>query len=115
VHTVDSPILPAAKYGVRELRLFYRKTSAIGLSTWVEVQAIGNTKKTKSLIAGNNKGVITFRFQPVKTDSIRVLVLDTNDSKETGKGTLREGTVRLIEIAVYGLEKKPVVPELSKM
>jgi hypothetical protein len=56
-----------------------------------------------------------FRFQPVKTDSIRVLVLDTNNSKEAGKGTLREGTVRLIEIAVYGLEKKPVVPELSKM
>jgi hypothetical protein len=57
VHTVDSPILPAAKYGVRELRLFYRKTSAIGISNWVEVQVIGNTKKTKSLIAGNNKGV----------------------------------------------------------
>jgi len=115
VHTVDSPILPAAKYGVRELRLFYRKTSAIGISNWVEVQVIGNTQKTKSLIAGNNKGVIMFRFQPVKTDSIRVLVLDTNDAKEAGKGTLREGTVRLIEIAVYGLEKKPVVPELSKM
>ncbi|MBM3238408.1 hypothetical protein FJZ31_19115 [Candidatus Poribacteria bacterium] len=115
MHTIDSPAFPAAQYGVRELRLFYRKISAIGLSNWVEVQVIGNTKKTKSLIAGNNKGAIMFRFQPVKTDSIRVLVLDTNDAKEAGKGTLREGTVRLIEIAVYGFEKKPVVPELSKM
>ena len=115
VHTIDSPAFPAAQYGVRELKLFYRKTSAIGISNWVEVQVIGNTKKTKSLIAHNNKGVIMFRFQPVKTDEIRILVLDTNDSKEVGKGTLKEGIVRLIEIAVYGFEKKPVAIELSKM
>jgi hypothetical protein len=115
VHTVDSPILPAAKYGVRELRLFYRETSTIGFTNWVEVQLIGNSRKAKSLIANNNKGVIMLRFQPVETDEIRILVLDTNDAKDAGNGTLKEGTVRLIEVAVYGLEKKPVVPELSKM
>jgi hypothetical protein len=115
LHTIDSPAFPAAQYGVRDLRLFYRKTSAIGFSNWIEVQVIGNTRKTKSLIACNNKGMLMFRFKPVKTDAIRVLVLDTNDAKDIGKGTLREGTVRLIEIAAYGYEKKPAVPELSKM
>jgi hypothetical protein len=100
---------------VRELRLFYRKTSTVGLSNWVEVQLIGKSRKAKSLIAQNNKGMITFRFIPVKTDSIRLLVLDTNDVKEGGNGTFREGTVRLIEVAVYGFEKKMVAPELSKM
>jgi len=100
---------------VRDLRLFYRKTSIIGFSNWIEVQVIGNTRKTKSLIARNHKGMIMFRFKPVKTDAIRVLVLDTNDSKEAGKGILREGTVRLIEIAAYGFEKKPAALELSKM
>ena len=115
VHTIDSPTLPAAQYGVRELRLFYRKISAIGFTNWIEVQVIGNNRKAKSLIANNNKNVITFRFKPVKTDSIRLLVLDTNDAKEGGNGTLKEGAVRLLEVAVYGYEKKPVAPQLSKM
>lgn len=86
----------------------------MGLSNWVEAQVIGKSRKAKSLITHNNKGMITFRFRPVKTDSIRLLVLDTNDVKEGGNGTFKAGTVRLIEIAAYGFEKKPVAPELSK-
>ena len=115
VHTIDSTAFPAARYGVRDLRLFYRKTATLGLSNWIEVQIIGNTRKAKSLIAHNNKGVIMFNFKPVKTDAIRVLVLDTNDVKEGGNGTFRGGTVRLLEVAVYGFEKKPETPQLSKM
>jgi len=106
VYAVDAKALPAAKYGVRELRLFYRiENTASKMSSWREAQLIGGTAKNKSLIADNRSSVIKFRVKPVTTDGIRLLVLDTNDSKQVGRTCT--GAVRLVEIEAYGLEKKP--------
>ena len=66
---------------------------------------IGRTAKNKSLIADNRSGVIKFRIKPVTTDGIRLLILDTNDSKWAGGKCT--GMVRFVEIEAYGLEKKP--------
>lgn len=115
VYTVDSAGLPAAKYGVSDLRLFYRKSSSLGFSNWVEAQVIGNTTKKKSLMECNKKGIITFRIKPVKTDAIRIMIIGANDSQNTRQGSLIEGCVRLVEIEAYGFEKKPIISELASM
>jgi len=106
VYTVDSETHPAARYGVRELRLFCKvSNSATGMSNWREAQLRTGTSKNKSLIAGNRSGVVRFRIKPVITDGIRLLIQDTNDSKLVGRACT--GKVRLVEIEAYGLKKKP--------
>ena len=61
-------------------------------------------------IRNNTKGKVTVRFRPVETTKIRIIIRLTNDSKRRKQGRTRSeyltGTVRLLEVEIYGLEKK---------
>ena len=77
---------------------------ASGFSNWIEVQRVGQTSKVRSLICDNRRGVLRFHFHPVHAESIRLLVLATNDAQQVGR--TKTGVVRLTEIEAYGFEKE---------
>ena len=105
VYTIDSKKYPAKKYGVNHLMLQYWTPQAKG---WQVVQRFGKGKGQQfDSIRDINTGKVVFRFKPVKTSKVRLAVLWTNDAeKEPGNWPkYAEGTIRLIELEVYGFEK----------
>jgi ketosteroid isomerase-like protein len=112
IYTIDSPEYPAQKYGVNSVQLQYwiqYKYAGMEVKGWKNInrsdKRIGQQFDS---IRGNTEGKIVFRFKPVSTSKIRLLVLWTNDSEKYKVGTeeYRRGAVRLIEIEVFGYEKK---------
>jgi hypothetical protein len=106
VYTIDSITYPAEKFGVRDLMLQYWSDSA---NSWIVVDRLGKAKgQAGNTIQDNKSGVITLRFQPVRTSRMRFVVRWTNDSKNYSRGyyTYASGTIRLVEIEIYGYEKK---------
>ena len=80
------------------------------------VEMLGKGKSQQGNTIQNNKsGVINIRFQPVETKKIRFVVRWTNDSKRYTRGyyTYSSGTVRLMEIEVYGYQKDDIMEEPS--
>ena len=106
VYTIDSQKYPAKKYGVNHLMLQYWTPQAKG---WQVVPRLGKGKGQQfDSIRNINTGKIGFRFKPVKTSKVRLAVLWTNDTvKESGNywPNYVTGTIRLIEMEVYGFEK----------
>jgi len=114
VYTVNSEQLPAKKYGVRDVVVQYWQMQA---KSWQDVDRYDKKigQKDNSII-GNVNQKITFRFKPVKTDKVRVVIRWTNDAKKYKLGFYRnivraEGTIRLTEIEIYGTEKKSETPQ----
>lgn len=106
VYTIDSEKYPAEKYGVKHLRLQYWSLKAKG---WHNVERFGKSVGQQfDSIRDIKTGKITFRFQPVRTTKLRLVVLWTNDGERHRRGYFNyaEGTVRLIEVEIYGSEKK---------
>jgi hypothetical protein len=109
VYTLDTEELPASKYGVNHLLLQYWTPQA---NSWQNVDRYGKSKEQKSAgIRDIKTGKISIRFKHIKTEKIRLAILWTNDSKKhPGQGGRRqeivEGTIRLVEVEVYGTEKK---------
>jgi len=115
VYTIDSKQYPAQKYGVSHLMLQYWTPQAKG---WQTVQRFGKGKGQQfDSIRNINTGKIGFRFKPVKTSKVRLAVLWTNDTvKESGNywPNFVTGTIRLIEVEVYGFEKvKEEIPTIK--
>lgn len=108
VYTVDSASLPAKKYGVRDVAVQYWEMRA---ESWQNIDRYGKEIGQKDdSITGNVKQKIIFRFEPVKTGKVRVVIRWTNDAEKYEVGFNREqakGTIRLTEIKIYGFEKKP--------
>ncbi len=109
VYTIDSEQLPASKYGVNHLLLQYWAPQAKG---WQNINRYGKSKGQKFAgVRDIKRGKVSFLFKPVKTEKIRLAVLWTNDSRKyqiaRGRGNRGvDGTVRLVEVEVYGTEKK---------
>ncbi|HIE29728.1 TPA: hypothetical protein EYP66_20865 [Candidatus Poribacteria bacterium] len=106
VYTIDSEKYPAKKYGVNHLRLQYWTPQAKG---WQNVERFGKGKGQQfDSIRDIRTGKITFRFKPVRTSKIRLVILWTNDSKRYKFGYFRyaRGTIRLVEVEIYGTESK---------
>jgi len=109
VYTIDSKDFPASQYGINHILVQYWAPQAKG---WQNVDRYGKVigqqhDGIRDIRAGN----ISIRFKPVKTEKVRLAVLWTNDSKKLPRERLRrheivEGTVRLVEVEVYGFEKK---------
>ncbi len=109
VHTIDSVKYPAKKYGVSDFIVQYWTLQAKG---WQNVDRMGKKVGDQhDSIRNNTKGKVTVRFRPVETTKIRIVIRLTNDSKRRKQGMAKSeyltGTVRLLEVEIYGLEKKP--------
>jgi len=118
VYTVDSKELPASTYGVNHLLLQYWVSQA---KSWRDADILGKSKGQQFAGIRNIKtGKVSLRFKPVRTEKIRLAILWTNDSKKYQLPLLgswneaAEGTIRLVEVEVYGSEKKKDTEFLSK-
>ena len=112
VHTIDSAEYPAAKFGVRDLMVQYWSKA---VDSWAVVDRVGKAKgQSGNTIQDNESGVITLRFQPVRTTRLRFVIRWTNDSKERRRGYYMHsnGTIRLLEIEVYGYEEEKTDSEV---
>ena len=106
VYTVDSERFPVAKYGVRDVTVQYWTMRAKG---WQSIDRYGKEVGQKdNSIRNNMKQKIVFRFKPVKTNQVRVIIRWTNDTEKHRiyRDEYVKGTVRLTEIVIYGFEKK---------
>jgi ketosteroid isomerase-like protein len=107
VHTVDSEKYPARNYGVRDFGVQFWTPQAGG---WQNVERFNKKVGDQhDSIRNNKKGRVPVRFKPVRTSKIRLLVRWTNDAKNYKKTYYNryvQGTVRLTEIEIYGLEKR---------
>jgi hypothetical protein len=111
IYTIDSANYPAQKFGVRDLMLQYWSDSA---NSWATVNRLGKGKgQAGNTIQDNKRGVMTLRFQPVRTSRMRFVVRWTNDAKSYKRGyyTYASGTIRLVEVEIYGYEKEEVDEE----
>jgi len=106
IYTVDSGKYPADKFGIADITIQYWSSAG---NSWAIVDRIGKAKgKAGNSIQDNKSGVITVRFQPVKTSRLRFIIRWTNDSKSIRRGYYQYtmGTIRIAEIEVYGYEKE---------
>jgi len=106
VYTIDSEKYPARKFGVSHLVLQYwtEATLESEVTGWKVIDLIGGAKgKTGNIIRDNKNGVIPIRFQPVKTQRMRLAIWWTNDSKLHSQQYIT-GAIRLVEIEIYGYE-----------
>ncbi len=119
VYTVDSPRYPAHKYGVRDLGIYFQEDDD---SPWFLVEPRARNIGVKSgRLYGNQSGVIDCRINARQAKRIRILVEETNDSKQLSPwrsylysdnyvwfaalARQLEGTVRLVEIEAYGAQR----------
>ncbi|HGJ66759.1 TPA: hypothetical protein ENS27_15460 [bacterium] len=104
IYTIDNKEFPAINFGVSDLGVRY----PVGLNAWAPVELIGLTTKYPARIQENKKGIINFRFKPIKTKSIKLFICDTNDSIDTMRDRytrIKNGFIRLIEIEAYGTDR----------
>lgn len=119
IHTLDSERYPASKYGVRDLSIFIQEEDD---SPWFLVEPrVRNIGVKSGRFYGNKSGVIDCRIKSRQAKRVRVLVEETNDTKQiTPWSRIRytdnyqwfsalsrrvDGTVRLVEVETYGAEK----------
>lgn len=111
IYTIDSASYPAEKFGVRDLMLQYWSDSA---NSWAIVDRLGKgIGQAGNTIEDNKSGVMTLRFQPVRTSRMRLVVRWTNDSKSYKRGyyMYASGAIRLVEVEIYGYERAEVEEE----
>jgi len=107
IYTINSKKYPAAQYGVKNLIIQYKPYNPrIPNPGWFAIE-----RTDRSLgqpidgVKDNKSGAIDVRFKPVYTQSIMITIQDTNDMKRV-KTFYLEGKIRLLEIEVYGRERK---------
>ena len=106
VYTIDSEKYPASKFGVSHLVLQYWTEASLEseVTGWKVIDLIGGAKgKTGNIIRDNKNGIIPIRFQPVKTQRMRLAIWWTNDSKLRFYQYIT-GAIRLVEVEIYGYE-----------
>ncbi len=111
IYTIDSNEYPAAKFGVRDLALQYWNDV---VSSWASVDRVGKGMgQTGNAMRNNESGVVKFRFQPVETSKMRLIVRWTNESREYKRGYYMHtsGTIRLTEVEIYGYESEKETEE----
>jgi len=108
VYTLDSKKYPSSKYGIKEAWLQVWKEYG-----WTNVGEIQNGFITsKTLDRKPAIGKIVFKFDPIKTDKVRLVVFQSNDVAVAGGGwtntnKIENSVARIIEIEVTGIQSKP--------
>jgi hypothetical protein len=108
VYTIDSKKYPAGNFGVSHLVLQYWTEASLEseVTGWRVIDRTGKFKgQTGNSIRNNKDGVIPIRFQPVKTQKMRLAIWWTNNSKLHSRQYIT-GTIRLVEVEVYGYESE---------
>jgi hypothetical protein len=108
VYTIDSEKYPAENFGVSHLVLQYWNEASLESEVigWKIINRIGKFKgQAGESIRNNKNGVIPIRFQPVKTQKMRLAIWWTNDSKLHSHQYIT-GTIRLLEVEIYGYESE---------
>lgn len=107
IYTIDSEKYPASKFGVSDVLVQYELKTAANEMIWANVKRLGKRIGDQDdTVRNNTSGVIDVRFEPVNTQRLRLLIFSTNDMKMSDDSSrTREGTIRLIEVQVYGSGK----------
>ncbi|HID57031.1 TPA: hypothetical protein EYP37_10920 [Candidatus Poribacteria bacterium] len=107
IYTINSKEYPAARYGVKNLVIQYKPYNPrISNPGWFAIERIDRIRgQPINGVRDNKSGVIDVRFKPVYTQSIMISIQDTNDMKRVRTFYL-EGKIRLLEIEVYGRERR---------
>ena len=113
VYTIDSEEYPAKDFGVRDLKVQHQFETASKDMIWVDVERHGTGIAEDDGVEGNVDAVVNFRFKPVDTQRIRVLISGTNDLARVEGGRTMAGLIRLTEIEVYGIGKHEGRDELE--
>lgn len=105
IYTLDSQKYPSSKYGIKEAWLQIWKD--YGWVTFGEIQ--GGLIVTKNLDRKPAIGKILFKFDPIKTDKIRLVVFQSNDAGVVGGGWNSErrnenSVARVVEIEASGIQ-----------
>ena len=107
IYTLDSPKYPPAKYGIREAWLQLWKEYG-----WTNVGEVkdGDIVSRVNLDREPVGGKIAFRFDPTKTDKIRLVIFQSNDIEVMGGSRSDEtktekSVARVVEMEATGLER----------
>lgn len=109
IYTLDSEKYPAHVYGVKDLVIQYKPYNpSLPSPGWFGIER--TDRKLGQPLSGvrdNKEGIIDLRFKPVLTQAVRITIQGTNDMKLiSGFPPQVRGTIRLLEIEIYGLERK---------
>ena len=117
VHTIDSAEYPAESFGVSSILVQYEFVSPLKDKLWISAERFGKGISAQDdRIEDNTSGVIDVKFKPVNTSRIRVLIYRTNDlARTTDDSRSLAGTIRLIEVEVYGIGKHEKRDELEDL
>jgi peroxiredoxin len=110
IYTLDSKKYPASKYGIKEAWIQLWKEYG-----WITVGEIQNgfiTSKN-NLDRKTAGGKILFKFEPTKTDKIRMVVFQSNDAEVVGGGwssdrKTENSVARVVEIEASGTQSAPL-------
>ena len=117
IHTIDSAEYPASSFGVSSLLVQHEFTSPLKDKLWISAERFGKGISAQDdRIEDNTSGVIDVKFKPVNTSRIRILIYRTNDlAKSADDSRTLEGTIRLIEVEVYGIGRQEKRDELQDL
>ncbi|GIX06251.1 MAG: hypothetical protein KatS3mg115_0654 [Candidatus Poribacteria bacterium] len=106
LYSVDTPEMPASRFGVRDVLVQYWDEPT---QRWMNVVPVEGTRSRDNTATENVRAVLDVRFHPVRTDLLRIAIRWTNDTRPEQSFTVmgrREeyvrGTIRLVEVEVYG-------------
>jgi hypothetical protein len=108
IYTIDSKKYPAGNFGVSHLVLQYWTEASLEseVTGWKVIDRTGKFRgQTGNSVRNNKDGIIPIRFQPVKTQRMRLAIWWTNNSKLHSRQYIT-GTIRLVEVEVYGYESE---------
>ncbi len=117
LHTIDSEEYPARSFGVSSLLVQCEIISSLKEKLWINAERFGQGISAQDdRIEGNASGVIDVKFKPVNAERIRILIYRTNDlARAEDDSRALGGTIRLIEVEVYGIGKHEKRDELEDL
>ncbi|MFC1718093.1 hypothetical protein ACFL6S_30835, partial [Candidatus Poribacteria bacterium] len=117
IYTIDSEEFPARDFGVSSLLIQCEVESALKEKLWVSAERFGKGMgEQDNVIKNNASGVIDVRFEPVRTQRVRLLIYRTNDLERSESDSKSlSGVIRLTEIEVYGTAKHKSRDEMENI
>lgn len=107
LYSVDTPEYPATRFGVRDVLVEVWDEPT---DRWVRVVPLGGSATKQNTVEGNVRAELRIRFQPVRSDLVRVAIRWTNEAKKTQSLTVMgrreehvKATIRLTELELYGV------------
>lgn len=107
LYSVDTPEYPATRFGVRDVLVEVWDEPT---DRWVRVVPLGGNATNWNSVEDNVQAELRIRFQPVRSDLVRVAIRWTNEAEKTQSFTVMgrreeyaKATIRLTEVELYGV------------